>query len=168
MTVLRTKIMMLGEIGVGKTSIVRRLIFDTFDASYKATIGVDIHTYLLHDLDPKVELLVWDVDGDLGPTIFNHIYLRGAGGAFIVSDATRAATYQTALGLVDGFGTNLPGRPKALLINKIDLLSPDQPPEMKAGALDVDVFWTSALSGYRVREVFNRLGRQCVENGYAV
>ena len=39
------KILLLGEIGVGKTSIARRLVFNSFGDSYKATIGVDIYTY---------------------------------------------------------------------------------------------------------------------------
>ena len=40
----RRKIMLLGDIGVGKSSIVRRLVFDEFDHNYKPTLGVDVYS----------------------------------------------------------------------------------------------------------------------------
>ncbi len=39
------KVMLLGEIGVGKSSLARRLVFDKFEFDYKPTIGVDIYRY---------------------------------------------------------------------------------------------------------------------------
>ncbi len=39
------KVMLLGEIAVGKTSLVRRLVHNTFEHNYKATVGVDIYEY---------------------------------------------------------------------------------------------------------------------------
>lgn len=44
---LVAKIMLLGPIGVGKTSLLRRLAFDRFESDYKTTIGVDI---ISHDV----------------------------------------------------------------------------------------------------------------------
>jgi GTPase SAR1 family protein len=43
------KIMLLGEIGVGKSSIARRLVFDRFEGDYKPTIGVDVYSYDVDD-----------------------------------------------------------------------------------------------------------------------
>jgi Ras-related protein Rab-5C len=165
------KVMMLGEIGVGKTSIVRRLMFNTFDTAYKATIGVDIYSFLLEGrkshLDLELELLIWDIDGDLGPGIFNHIYLKGAGAACIVSDATRRVTYRTALGLAEGFGQNLPGRPAVLIVNKIDLLPGDRPLGFEANsAAGLDILWASAATGHQVFDAFAKLGRRCATCGY--
>ena len=39
------KIMLLGEIGVGKSSIAQRLVFNRFGTDYKPTLGVDVYTY---------------------------------------------------------------------------------------------------------------------------
>ena len=39
------KVMLLGDIGVGKSSLARRLVFDHFETDYKTTIGVDVLTY---------------------------------------------------------------------------------------------------------------------------
>ncbi len=158
------KIMMLGEIGVGKTSIVRRLVFDTFDSSYKATIGVDIYSYSLRIKNGTANLLVWDIDGDLGHDIYNHIYITGASGACIVCDATRIATHKTAFGLLDGFVNSLPGRPCILIMNKIDLLAEHDVPLSPQG-LEGDTVWTSAKTGQRIVEAFTVLAERCFERG---
>ncbi len=39
---ISAKIMILGAVGVGKSSVVQRFVCDRFDADYKSTIGVDI------------------------------------------------------------------------------------------------------------------------------
>ncbi len=59
------KIMLLGEIGVGKTSIARRLVFGKFGDVYKATIGVDLYRYEVvpSPADEPFHFLVWDTDG---------------------------------------------------------------------------------------------------------
>jgi small GTP-binding protein len=164
------KIMMLGEIGVGKTSIVRRLVFDTFEASYKATIGVDIYSYSLERvsgaLDRDVSLLIWDIDGDLGEDIFHHIYMKGAHAACVVSDAMRITTQRTALGLMDGFTEHFPGRPAILVMNKVDLLTGEKAKTLSAApAAGFQAIWTSAKTGSQVSEAFQILGQQCIQRG---
>jgi small GTP-binding protein len=162
--------MMLGEIGVGKTSIVRRLVFNTFEASYKATIGVDIYSYDLESvqgaLGREVSLLIWDIDGDLGQDIFNHIYMKGAHAACIVSDATRITTQKTAFGLMEGFTEHLPGRPAILVMNKVDLLSDEKAKALPAApAVGFQAIWTSAKTGSQVIEAFQILAQQCIQRG---
>ena len=162
--------MMLGEIGVGKTSIVRRLVFDTFEASYNATIGVDIYTIVLRKevtaLDYEINLAIWDVDGDYGQSIFNHIYLEGANAAIAVCDVTRVATHKKALNLLDSFERSFPGCPPMLIMNKIDLLAGEKshfhsPPP----SVGLETIWTSAKSGHRVLDAFASIGKQCISRG---
>ncbi len=83
------KIMILGAIGVGKTSLANRLAFERFETSYKATIGVDIYTttVLLPGKTKPTQLTLWDTDGDFGMAIFRTVYIKGASGALIVGDA---------------------------------------------------------------------------------
>ena len=61
------KIMLLGDIGVGKSSIVQRLVFDRFNMVYKPTIGVDVYRYEVPASPGReaMSLIVWDTDGDL-------------------------------------------------------------------------------------------------------
>ena len=125
---ISAKIMLLGDIGVGKTSLARRCVFDKFDADYKTTIGVDV---LTHDteLGPECEsevlrLVLWDTDGDFGSRIFETVYLAGASGAIIVADASRPGTLVKMTTLADRFAEQLPGRPVVMIVNKIDLAGP--------------------------------------------
>ena len=87
------KLMLLGEIGVGKTSLVRRFVLDEFSAEYRPTMGVDIYRHQVHGIGPdgkqSLELVIWDIDGNFGQSIFRHVYSKGASGALIVGDVTR-------------------------------------------------------------------------------
>ena len=88
---LTRKIMLLGEIGVGKTSIARRLSFDVFDEDYKATIGSDIYVYEVEPAPDGVpfKFVVWDTDGKFGNVIFKSVYIKEAQAAIIVGDVSR-------------------------------------------------------------------------------
>jgi small GTP-binding protein len=162
------KIMLLGEAGVGKTSLARRLVFDKFDPVYKATIGVDIFTYILKReitaYKNEIQLVIWDIDGEYEHNIFAHIYLEGANAALIVSDVTRPNTQTTALGLWESFNREFPGRPAMLVINKCDL-DPEAGPSFDPQSLGLDAIWTSAKSGQGVLDAFVRLALACVERG---
>ena len=118
------KVMLLGDIGVGKTSIVQRLVFDRFDSVYKPTIGVDICRYEVpgdENGQGAMSFIVWDTDGNFGEAIFRHVYIRDAAAALIVADLTRPETFDTAARLVEGFKEALPGRQVTILLNKKDL-----------------------------------------------
>ncbi len=160
--------MLLGEVGVGKTSIARRFVLGTFDTSYKATIGVDIFTHVLKSdvtgYNGEIELLIWDIDGEYEQNIFSHIYVEGANAALIVSDITRPATHKTALGLWESFTHAFPGRPAVLAVNKCDL-QPGAPPSSSPQTLGIDTLWTSAKTGHRVADAFVQLALACIERG---
>lgn len=155
------KLMLLGDMGVGKTSLAKRLVFDAFDASYKPTIGVDIYRFAVMvpaeggGVEP-VELIIWDTDGDFGDSIFRHIYVQGASAALIVADASRRPTQESAARLAEGFEEAMPGRPFAVVINKVDLVPEDAPLELpaKLQAPGLDLVRTSALRGENVVEAF--------------
>ena len=106
------KVMLLGEIGVGKSSLARRLVFDKFEFDYKPTIGVDVYRYVVRASRgrPEVSLIIWDTDGNFGDTIFKHIYMKEAAGALIVGDLSRHGTLDTMQKLGNGFTDMFPGR----------------------------------------------------------
>jgi small GTP-binding protein len=162
------KIMLLGEVGVGKTSIAKRFVLGKFEANYKATIGVDIFSYVLKPPvtghDGEIELLIWDVDGEYEQHIFSHIYLEGANAALIVSDIARPATHKTALGLWETFTRAFPGRPAFLAVNKCDL-RPEAPPLAQPQTLGIETLWTSAKTGQNVAGAFQQVALACIERG---
>ena len=148
------KIMLLGDIGVGKTSLARRLLFGRFESSYKTTIAVDV---LTHDLQlgsgELMRLVLWDTDGDFGQAIFSTMYVAGAAGAIVVADATRPASFARMEGLLETFAERFPGRPRKAIVNKIDLADAAGLPTL-AGIESEDVHRTSALTGEGVEAMF--------------
>ena len=158
------KIMLLGDIGVGKTSLARRFVFDRFESDYKTTIGVDI---LTHDVDcdgQTLRMILWDTDGDFGQHIFETAYARGASGAIIVCDASRPSTTLKMTNLARGFGDHFPGRPWRCVINKVDLTPGAQ--AAAAGSLGPEeALFSSALTGLGVAELFAAIGSAIIRRG---
>ncbi len=160
---ISAKLMLLGDIGVGKSSLARRLVFDRFESGYKTTLGVDVFAHelaLASDGDhARMRLVLWDTDGDLGHRIFETAYPAGASAAAIVADASRPATVTTMSNLARRFEARFPGRPVMRIINKIDLAP--KPEELLAA--DPTLFgavFASARTGAGVGEVFYALAEQ--------
>lgn len=157
------KVMLLGEIGVGKTSLIRRMVLGRFEQDYKPTFGVDLYRVPILDAGPgrdqEVELVVWDTDGNFGESIFRHVYIKGASGALIIGDLARRPTLDTMLTLAEGFRDALPGRQMVLVANKSDLVPEgednDVPQAMKDPRLPL--VRTSAKSGSHVQDAFTHI-----------
>jgi len=153
------KIMLLGEIGVGKSSLVRRLVLDRFDFDYKPTIGVDVYRYEVPPADGRkaMSLIIWDTDGNFGEVIFRHVYMKEAAAALIVADVMRAETFETMVALGNGFRAAFPGRHCAYILNKLDLLG-DSEVELPAALArpDLALTRTSAKTGSNVQAAFHQ------------
>jgi small GTP-binding protein len=163
------KILLLGEIGVGKTSIARRLVFDQFDGEYKATIGTDIYRYEVvpSPVEGPFHFVVWDTDGNFGDTIFRHVYARQADAAIVISDINRSATLDAAARIGNGFMDAFPGRPVTYIVNKIDLLSTVAEPALPDAlqTAGVPIVLTSAKTGQHVKDAFDQLAAIVARRG---
>lgn len=166
--------MLLGDIGVGKTSLARRLVTGRFDHDYKATIGVDIYSHEI-SLDAgsgmgaiEIKLLIWDIDGDFGDSIFKQIYIKGATSALVIGDCSRRSTIASTSTLARAFAENFPGRPLSLIINKTDLIDADGLAVLTASFADlqVPVVATSAKGGSNVGLAFQSIARAAYERGF--
>ena len=82
------KICLLGQGGVGKTCIARRLCFDTFDANTRLTIGIDFYIYdlpiIVDGNETFVRLSIWDFGGQEQFKQMFSYYIHGANGIFMV------------------------------------------------------------------------------------
>lgn len=153
------KVMLLGEIGVGKSSLARRLTFDKFDIDYKPTIGVDVYRYEVAASPTRaaMTLIIWDTDGNFGDAIFKHIYMKQATAALIIGDIARSATLETMAKLGEGFLEAFPGRHVGYIVNKTDLV-----PEPQSVPLPTELTHpgrslvrTSAKTGHHVQSAFS-------------
>jgi small GTP-binding protein len=116
---------MLGSFGVGKTSLVRRFIYNEFFEDYHSTMGVHIQkkpVSLTKDTSSNINLILWDI---AHIEEFNRVikdYFRGSSGAVVVFDVTRPQSFQETDIYLKPF---LELNPKSKLIfvgNKIDLV----------------------------------------------
>jgi len=161
--------MLLGDMGVGKTSLARQLKFGKIEGEYLSTVGFEVLTYTI-DEGPgglPFQFLIWDTDGSFGTTIFETVYLKGAQAAFFVGDATRPSTLKSLQALSQQFEEKLPGRYSALILNKIDLIPASEDVEMPedltlAGRT---LLRTSAKTGDGVREAFQEAADTIVRRG---
>ncbi|KRX98254.1 Ras-related protein Rab-32 [Trichinella pseudospiralis] len=122
------KILVIGDICTGKTSIIRRYVHNLFSSQYQATIGVDFAMKIFHCSNSSTaRLQFWDIAGQERFSSMTRVYYRGAAGAIIVFDVSRASTldgvtrWKKDLDSKCRLSNGMP-IPAILLANKSDLL----------------------------------------------
>ncbi|XP_030629834.1 ras-related protein Rab-18a isoform X1 [Chanos chanos] len=87
------KILIIGESGVGKSSLLLRFTDDTFDPELGATIGVDFKVKTISVDGNKTKLAIWDTAGQERFRTLTPSYYRGAQGVILVYDVSRRETF---------------------------------------------------------------------------
>jgi len=123
---LTIKIIIVGESGTGKTSIVKRYVHNYFSSSFKATLGVDFAIKKFNRDVFDVSLQIWDVGGQERFGSMTKVYYREAQGAIIVYDVTRKETFDAVEHWKADMDSKVLGPteepiPVVLLANKCDL-----------------------------------------------
>ena len=154
---IRKKILLLGDFNVGKSSLIRRYIDDTFDDKYLTTIGVKISKKVLAIDDKECELLIWDVEGATPQKKIPESYLLGASGAIFTVDCNREETLENLDGHIRRFLLVNPNAKYAVAYNKSDLLAEQQ---KELFVLEKNSFFTSAKDGTNVNRLFTQLTRE--------
>lgn len=155
-TATARKVCLLGDFGVGKTSLVARFVRNTYSDKYLTTVGVKVDSKLVERPGGAIKLVIWDIAGKSALDLLNQSYLKGASGLMLVCDGTREPTLRSALYLLMQARSTL-GDPKAvLLVNKLDLVDRwEILPHTVAGLREtMPVFETSARTGDGVEAAF--------------
>lgn len=162
MTEIARKICMLGDFGVGKTSLVSRYVSNTFSDKYLTTVGVKVDSKQVEVRGAPVKLVLWDIAGKSGLDTLNKKYVQGASGLILVCDGTREATLRTAVYLLMQARGVLQNPAAVLLVNKLDLVEKWEvgPATLVEVRKTLPVFETSARTGDGVEAAFNELAVQ--------
>jgi len=155
---LKKKICMVGQFGVGKTSLVRRFVSSIFDDRYLTTVGVKIDRKDLTIDGKSLTLMVWDLAGEDDLAELNVSHLRGASGYVLVADGCRAATLEKAAELRQRIHKMLGPLPFVLVVNKADLRDQWEVKSAQVAEYGWPTFETSAKAGNGVEEMFVGLG----------
>ncbi len=161
---LAYKVVMVGDFGVGKTSLVQRFVENSFSEEYLSTIGVSISKKRLENST----IMLWDIEGH---TEFKPIfkqYLLGAKGFIVVADINRANTIESIKNHVELCHTIVKDAPICIALNKCDLehtVSEEDMQELKSiSDLVVNILKTSAKEGDAVNEIFGSLDTFILES----
>ncbi len=164
------KIVLLGDSAVGKTSLVKRFVDQTFSDSYKATIGANIKKKVINyeDRGITLKMLVADLIGQKGFQHTQRRNMKDAKGALIICDLTRPKTLKSIgsywVPLLKEVLGDAP--PMIFMANKSDLvdLKDTSLKKYRSRLLSLSAkhnskyFFTSAKTGDNVEQAFNDIG----------
>lgn len=167
MIALSKKVCLLGDFAVGKTSLVRRFVYNLFDDKYLSTLGVRVSRkeIVLPNQDDMVALtlMLWDLAGSEEFSEVRASYLRGSAGAVLVCDLTRPETLDGLAEYARGLRAVAAAAPIIIAANKDDLreqhLVSAEQVQAAGRALGAPCFFTSARLGQNVEDVFRQLGQ---------
>ncbi|CAO3610222.1 unnamed protein product [Cunninghamella blakesleeana] len=158
------KIVFLGEPSVGKTSLITRFMYDTFDNTYQATIGIDFLSKTMYTNDNRpLRLQLWDSGGQERFRSLVPSYIRDSSVGVIVYDITNRASFiNTSKWIEDVKAERGDGVILVLVGNKVDAHNKRQVSiqegEKKAKQYNMLYLETSAKVGQNVKALFNKIG----------
>src|SRR3989442_8547290 len=155
---LKSKVCLVGEKAVGKTSLVRRFVMNMFDEQYVTTIGTRVSKKEVHISMPdltqsvQVDLMIWDIMGEKGfRELLKDAYFYGANGILAVADLTRRRTLDDLDDWIDSVEQVVGKVPILIVVSKLNLASNSHLQERDvaqfAKAYCSEVFLTSAHKG---------------------
>jgi len=170
---LKSKVCLVGEVAVGKSSLIARFVHDMFDGRYLMTIGTKVVKKTVRvrvderDADVNVEMTIWDIMGEKGfRQLLKEAYFFGANGILAVCDLTRHSTLEDLDDWADHILRVVGDVPLVVAVNKADLTD-----EAKFDADEVSTFlsaygasflFTSAKTGQNVESAFESLAQAMV------
>ncbi|KAH8416826.1 hypothetical protein KR222_006450 [Zaprionus bogoriensis] len=162
------KLLIIGDSGVGKSSLLIRFSDDTFSGSYITTIGVDfkIRTVVIDGL--RVKLQIWDTAGQERFRTITSTYYRGTHGVIVVYDVTNGDSFANVRRWLEEIRHNCDVVNKVLVGNKND--DPDrkvvitEDAQRFARQMEIELFETSAKDNLNVEDMFLSITRQVLNH----
>jgi len=167
------KVIILGDSGVGKTSLMNQYVNNKFSNQYKATIGADFLTKEVSVDGKQVTLQIWDTAGQERFQSLGVAFYRGADCCVLVYDLTVAKTFESLENWREDFLSQASPRdpdnfPFVVIGNKADLDSKRKVPAKQAQTWcsaknHIPYFETSAATAVNVEEAFEEIARRAMK-----
>ncbi|KAL7744419.1 hypothetical protein ACLKA6_001802 [Drosophila palustris] len=156
------RFLMLGDAGVGKTSLLQRFTNNRYTGLYKSTIGMEVSMREIEISGCKVKLEVWDTAGEERYRSVMSSYYRQIDGVVLVFDSTQRSTYCHVDYWLDEIKKHTITDVCIILVgNKcdsfVDRQVHQQVAAMYADKLKIPYMEASALSGHNVDRLFSKL-----------
>ncbi|XP_060075744.1 ras-related protein Rab-34-like [Ylistrum balloti] len=156
------KAVLVGDVSVGKTSLVNRFCHDVFDRDYKATIGVDFEVEKFSILSIPFTLQIWDTAGQERFKCIAASYYRGANVVVVVFDLTDEMSLSNAAKWMRDASESASDPIKLLVGSKKDSMSDAGYEAVERRASDIAnsigaEYWAvSSKTGENVKDFFFR------------
>jgi small GTP-binding protein len=173
---IKTKICLVGEAAVGKTSLIRRFVQDEFDDRYITTLGAKVlkreMVFAMPDPNEQIQMdiTVWDIMGEKGfRDLLKEAFFHGAKGVLAVADFTRYSTLKELDDWIQGVFKVVGPIPVVFAINKVDLkdevmiLYGDKEIAEATRTFDAPFFYASAKTGENVEALFRKIGTMVLQ-----
>jgi small GTP-binding protein len=161
------KIMLLGNMAVGKSSIMYRYTEDNFNVNIMGTAGIDIRKKIIRLNDTEMNLMIYDTAGHDRFRQITKSQYKGARGIIVIYDVTDRKAFESVTDWMDHIKTNADSDVEIVLVgNKIDMtnraISEEEGKEL-AKKYNVPFIETSALTGYNIEKTFTTLVQNIID-----
>ena len=162
------KLILLGDISVGKSSIIGRYIDNSFSDDYQCTLQVEMKTKIIDiDLDTRVKINIWDTVGQEKFRNLTKQYYRNCQGAIIAFDLTRKDSFDGVQKWIDDLEDYNANIPILIVGNKSDLIK-----EREVNNDDIEMFVknkykyydVSAKNGSNISLAFDKIRSEIIED----
>jgi Ras-related protein Rab-7A len=163
------KVLVLGDSGVGKTSLANQYVKGQFSSQFRATIGADFMTKEVQLDDRRVTLQIWDTAGQERFQSLGSAFYRGSDCCVLVYDITNPQSFESLETWRNGFlQEGSPKDPEAfpfvLLGNKADKANERKVPQSKAEEWckahgGISYFETSAAQNLNIEDAFRNIAK---------
>jgi small GTP-binding protein len=173
---VKAKVCLVGDVAVGKTSLIKRFVQDQFDDRYIATVGTKVTKKTLDaqwkGVPATLDMMVWDIMGEKGfRALLRDAYFEGSHGVIAVCDLTRKDTFYDLNNWVQMIRKQVGNVPIVFLGNKADLRERLVVTEEELGRMGAihgaPHFLASAKTGEGVDAAFRSLANSIGQRGEA-
>lgn len=168
------KVIILGDSGVGKTSLMQQFVNGKFSNQYKATIGADFLTKELIIDEKPVTMQLWDTAGQERFQSLGVAFYRGADCCVLVYDVTNQKSFENISLWKDEFliqanVKNPENFPFVIIGNKIDVddskkvISSKKAQQFAGNLGNLPLFQTSAKEAINIDQAFDVIARNALQ-----